>query len=108
MGGQRRSVKCTEGVEREKQGKERLWDMADKREVREAGAVTITSHDYTYLHALYIATFEAFEGFKILSHVFIARSHAILQPWSCGFFITFCEAPQTMSRPDQLSHICNQ
>lgn len=58
MGGQRRSVKCAEGVEREKQGKERLWDKADKREAQKVGAVTITSHSLHQLDSLLNATFE--------------------------------------------------
>lgn len=58
MGGQRRSVKCAEGAEEEKQGKERLWDKADKREAREVGAVTITSHSLHHFDSLFIATFE--------------------------------------------------
>ena len=37
-----------------------------------------------------------------------AFHHAILNPWSCGFFITVCEAPQTMSRLDHLSSARSQ
>lgn len=109
MGGQWRSVKCTEGAEEEKQGKERLWDKADKREVREVGAVTITSPSLHHLDSLFIATSEVCK-LGVFNRMFSASLSSCVSEilGVVDSSLTFCEAPQTMSRPDHLSSACNQ